>query len=387
LRGPDGDIIASRVDPAPAGRVLVHGPLISDEGVAAIGSIPIQTARVPGDLIDTFIVASGTYEDGILVADSISPDLLMSNPPAYFGPETKRLVLQTTALYEAGVVKMTGGYKAEAASGVGAGVRPNAPSVITLQARPDGSFAVIRVHGEPRFGPSSGPAGPAARPGRAAAASRSGAAASTRVVTVTIDYQLPPVSGSAATGGAAGSEVVTLAARPDGSLTPISVSARPVPVSASPGGQPTGGGASAPGASGGNSGMVTITIPYGTASASGGSAESGPAGSAVVTLAARPDGSYSVTSATAQSGLSSDAPAGVAASVTTGPALVRPMVLATPSPMATSGVAGHLARLPHGRPGGWARGGLAHSGLAAPSMLTRRTMGSARFQFRFKVGH
>jgi hypothetical protein len=391
LRGPDGDIIASRVDSASPGRVLVHGPLISDEGVAAIGSMPIQTARVAGDLIDTFVVASGTYVDGVLAADSISPDLLLSNPPAYFGPETKRLVLQTTARYDAGVVKMTGGYKAESAAAVGAGVQPNSPAVITLQARPDGSFAVIKVHGQPRFGPLSGPAGPVARPGRGVAAASAGgaAAANTRVVTVTIDYQLPPASGGAPTTGIAGSEVVALATRPDGSLTPISVTARPVPVATSPGGQPTGSGASAPatGGSGSTSGVVTITIPYGTTPASGATAAGVSSGSAVVTLAARPDGSYSVTGATAQSGVSSDAPAGVAASVTTGSPLVKPMVLGTPSPLGGGGVASHLAGLPHGRLGGGARGGLAHTGLATSSMTMRHTAGLKSFSFRFKMGH
>jgi hypothetical protein len=161
LRGPDGDIIATRLDPRPPGRVLVHGPLIQVDGVATIGSLEIRGFRGSHDQFGTYVVTSGTYESDGLHAETVDPDLLASNPPAYFGPGTKRLVLESYTRFASGSATVSGGYSAGLASGFEPPRDLTGPVIISLDAQPDGSFAVIRARGAFGLGaPAGAPSDP-----------------------------------------------------------------------------------------------------------------------------------------------------------------------------------------------------------------------------------
>jgi hypothetical protein len=159
LRGPDGDIIASRLDPRSPGPVLVHGPLIVADGEAAVGSLAIRGGHVTKDEVGTYVTVSGSYGNGVLRAESLAPDLLISDPPAWFGPRTERLVLESYGQFSSATATMSGGFQA----GLAAGFEPprdlTGPVVMSLEAQTDGSFAVIRVT------PAPSPATPAVMPG------------------------------------------------------------------------------------------------------------------------------------------------------------------------------------------------------------------------------
>jgi hypothetical protein len=161
LRGPDGDIIASRLDPRAPGRVLVHGPLIVADGEASIGSLAIRSRRDTKADVGTYVTISGTWLDGTLTVETLAPDLLVSNPPAWFGAGTTRLVLESYGQFTSGSATITGGFQASLASGF---VQPkdlSGPVVMSLEAQSDGSFAVIRAS------PAVPPASPAVTPGGA----------------------------------------------------------------------------------------------------------------------------------------------------------------------------------------------------------------------------
>ena len=158
LRGPDGDIVASRLDPRSPGRVLVHGPLIAADGVATIGSLEIRTRRDTRAEVGTYVTVLGTYQDGILSAENLVPDLLVSNPPAYFGTGTKHLVLESYGRFESGTATISGGFQAALSSGFQPPGSVTGPVVMSLEAQSDGSFTVLHAT------PALAPAVPAATP-------------------------------------------------------------------------------------------------------------------------------------------------------------------------------------------------------------------------------
>lgn len=147
LRDEDGDIAATRIDPRPPGGVMVRGPMLRLDGQISIGDLPVTAPAITPPAATTpdagsYVVARGEYVDGVLRGKVLKPDTLFSNPPAWFGPGTKRLVLATHARFEAGEAVLNGGYHLPLASGVKAPVNQPGIVVLYLQAQPGGSFAV-----------------------------------------------------------------------------------------------------------------------------------------------------------------------------------------------------------------------------------------------------
>ena len=95
LRAPDGTIAATRIDPAPPGRVLLHGAWPSAYGDPRIGGLDIRlppdAAPPPAGLP---VIVTGTLVEGALLADSITADPAADNPVLYFPPQIDRFVVE-----------------------------------------------------------------------------------------------------------------------------------------------------------------------------------------------------------------------------------------------------------------------------------------------------
>ncbi len=101
LRDATGAVVATRVDlygaavPKQDVPALVHGTLRRDEGGLWLGALPVSPA--PGVLVpgDGPVIATGVLENGRLSAATLAPDLLASDPVAFFGATVNRYVLES----------------------------------------------------------------------------------------------------------------------------------------------------------------------------------------------------------------------------------------------------------------------------------------------------
>lgn len=153
LRGADGDIVASRIDPRLPGLVTVHGPLIAADGTRWIGALAIRGDGQSGEPTDTgqYVAASGLYADGVLQVSALAPDLLASDPPSFFGPGTDRVTVAAYVRFGGGVARIGGGFEAPLAPGFVAPSRIDGPAAISLALQSDRTFAVTAVAALPRM--------------------------------------------------------------------------------------------------------------------------------------------------------------------------------------------------------------------------------------------
>lgn len=102
LRQGAGIIAATRIDPAPAGPVLVRGELVRIYGATRIGALALQLP--PESLLPAgFPVAvTGRLQGGVLVADGAVRDLASESPSAYFGPLVRDFIVETEVAVVAG---------------------------------------------------------------------------------------------------------------------------------------------------------------------------------------------------------------------------------------------------------------------------------------------
>ncbi len=94
FRQPGGMIVATRIDPAPAGPVLLRGELTRIFDTARIGSQTVRLpdgANIPGGFP---IVVTGSMQGGVLVADSAARDIADESPAAYFGPAVSDFIVE-----------------------------------------------------------------------------------------------------------------------------------------------------------------------------------------------------------------------------------------------------------------------------------------------------
>lgn len=93
LHAPDGQILASRIDPAPAGAVLLRGRLAGSPGHWRMGDLPVD---LPGDpaAATGAIVMRGEIAAGRLNVAYWQPDTLETNPANYFGASVHRFAVE-----------------------------------------------------------------------------------------------------------------------------------------------------------------------------------------------------------------------------------------------------------------------------------------------------
>ncbi len=145
LRTPDGTIAATRVDQRGPGQVTVHGVLAGgDNGTWRIGTLTLRLPPGQAASVGAQVVVSGHYVEDALLVEALSPDLLASDPPAYFGPAVHQVVIASYVRFENGRVRLNGGFEAPAAPRIGAALAQPGLAVVSLE-RENKMFRVINA--------------------------------------------------------------------------------------------------------------------------------------------------------------------------------------------------------------------------------------------------
>lgn len=96
FRNHAGAIVATRIDPQTLGIVTVHGTIVKRKGSFWIGELRLHMPIISRSMNQgEAVTASGTLFGNELDVTSISPDLLYSDPQAYFGPTVKKMLIQS----------------------------------------------------------------------------------------------------------------------------------------------------------------------------------------------------------------------------------------------------------------------------------------------------
>jgi Domain of unknown function (DUF5666) len=160
LRGPDGVIAASRIDSRTPGPVLVRGTALPEAGGWRIGDLRVQPPNGAAVASGASITARGTLVDGRLSASAAEPDVLISNPAAFFGGHVRRLVIESYVSGADGHVRL--GYGLFAAPGRGF-VVPAGPhrAIVQLERGARGDFFATHLRRVERpFAPHRAPFAP-----------------------------------------------------------------------------------------------------------------------------------------------------------------------------------------------------------------------------------
>lgn len=143
LPGPDGGIVATRIDRRQPGRVTVHGPLSGTVGEPRIGTLALRPGSRLGSDIGQPVTVSGRYVDGVLTPDSVSRDAVAADPSGWFGRSVSRLVIESYASTGQGALRWGRGLSAPVAASFGAlGAQPQR-TIIEFSRRPDGALEAI----------------------------------------------------------------------------------------------------------------------------------------------------------------------------------------------------------------------------------------------------
>jgi hypothetical protein len=149
LRQPDGIIAASRIDQRMPGPVLVRGPAMPSAGGWRIGDLsirpPVSTTVTPGESI----TARGSIMNGILSVTTASPDVLSSNPAAFFGSHVQRMVIETYVSAADGHVRLGRGFLAPAVSGIAVPAGAHR-AIVELERGAHGAFIATHLRGAGR---------------------------------------------------------------------------------------------------------------------------------------------------------------------------------------------------------------------------------------------
>lgn len=160
MRGPDGVIAASRIDQRTPGTVLVRGPAMPGAGGWRIGDLWVQPPAGAGVAPGSSITARGILVSGRLSAATAEPDVLSSNPAAFFGGDVRRLVIESYVSAADGHVRLGRGWLAVPAQGV---VVPAGAhrAIVELERGAHGDFVATHLRGPARpVAPHSRPFGP-----------------------------------------------------------------------------------------------------------------------------------------------------------------------------------------------------------------------------------
>lgn len=140
LRRPDGAIAATRIGESPPGLVRVHGELTRGPAGLTIGGLSIRPAPGLAARPGQYVTLAGRYQRGHLLASSLAPDRLATNPFAHFGPHVGRVFLESYAQAADGRIRTPGGLEVGAAPTIVTAAGSNSRwSVLTLDRGADGA--------------------------------------------------------------------------------------------------------------------------------------------------------------------------------------------------------------------------------------------------------
>jgi hypothetical protein len=95
LQQTENTIVATRIDPAPPGRVLVRGELIGVYGALRIGTLRVRLMNgifPPGGWP---VIAVGHMDGDVLVVDQLARDTVAEGPSEYFGPAVSSFIVES----------------------------------------------------------------------------------------------------------------------------------------------------------------------------------------------------------------------------------------------------------------------------------------------------
>ena len=140
----DGTVSATRIEAAPPGRLLAHGQVSLDGGIAKVGTLVLPSDQAAVVMPGQRVTVSGSYWGNTPRVSAVSRDMLLSDPAIYFGEAARHLVLQGFVQVVGGSLRLPG-LEAGAAPGLRARVRRDEPAVIALERRPDGGYVATAL--------------------------------------------------------------------------------------------------------------------------------------------------------------------------------------------------------------------------------------------------
>ena len=149
LREPDGVIAASRIDQRQPGAVLVRGTANPASGGWQVGELPVRPPNGANIAPGASITARGTLVDGRLSVATADPDVLSSDPAAFFGRRVQRMVIESYVSAADGHVRL--GHGLLAAPGRGVVVPAGAHrAIVQLDRGARGEFVATHLRGTGR---------------------------------------------------------------------------------------------------------------------------------------------------------------------------------------------------------------------------------------------
>ena len=161
LRQPDGTITASRIDQQTPGPVLVRGPATPSAGGWRIGDLPVRPPAGISVAPGQSITARGTIVDGTLAAATARPDVLASDPAAFFGGQVRRMVIEGYVSAADGRIRLGRGSFATSGAGIAAAAGAHR-AIVELERGAHGNFVATHLRGAGR--PATPPHAPFAPP-------------------------------------------------------------------------------------------------------------------------------------------------------------------------------------------------------------------------------
>jgi len=143
LRNDSGAIVATRIDPRDPGIVTVHGKISKKQGAFWIGGLQLRLppmSRPPRG--GEYVTATGDLNGLNLYVQSVLPDLLYSDPQAYFGPTVKHLLIQSYIYTLGGTMHLAVGTSIYLAEGK-LFYNPSEPSILSLVLSPRGTLLAV----------------------------------------------------------------------------------------------------------------------------------------------------------------------------------------------------------------------------------------------------
>jgi len=153
---PTSPVLATRIDRAQPGQILIHGLLTQTHAKRHIGELTLPDAESPMPTPQPAtqqITLKAHLIGATLHVDSITPDLMQIDPGAYFGPDIGQIVLETYVQQAATGIRLSSGFTAATAPGL-ALPAPNRLSLVELRREPSGALKAVSVRDSASHGPT-----------------------------------------------------------------------------------------------------------------------------------------------------------------------------------------------------------------------------------------
>jgi hypothetical protein len=118
LLAPDGEISASRIDQSTPGTILVRGTVEPGAAGWRIGDLGVQPPNGASIAPGTSVTVHGTLVNGTLSDTKAEPDVLTSDPVAFFGGHVGRMVIESYVSGAGGRVRLGRGLFAAPGRGI-----------------------------------------------------------------------------------------------------------------------------------------------------------------------------------------------------------------------------------------------------------------------------